>query len=103
MSTITSAPAAKLAAFTATDFPSNQNVVVPNAGSGNISLYLTGLGSTLSLYYAPNGDSQVFYGENNSYPNIPLPAGISTYLANPGFNMQWSSSTGGFKLVWGTS
>jgi len=84
-------------------FPSNQNVVVPNAGSGNISLFLQGMGSTLSFFYEPNGDSQVFYGQNYGAPTTPLPAGVSAYPLAPGFNLQWSSTTGGFKIVWGVN
>ena len=100
LSPSTSAAAAK---FSRAGFPSNQNVVVPNAGSGSICLYLQGLGSTLSIFYEPNGDSQVFYGQNHGAPTTPLPAGVSAYALAPGFNLQWSSTTGGFKIVWGVS
>src|ERR1044071_1026403 len=101
MQSIVSEPSPTVAKVSQASFPSNQNALVPNAGSGNVSLYLQGAGSTLSLYYAPNGDSQVFYGQNQGAPSTPLPPGISSYPSNPGFNLYWTSSTGGFKLVWG--
>lgn len=88
---------------TVTGFPTNQNVLMPNPGSGDASLYLAGTGQTLYLYFASNGDAQVRYGQNYSAPTTPLPAGISMFPNGNGFNLAWTSTTGNFKLVWGTS
>lgn len=102
MSTKTDVPTSS-AQITEAAFPTAQNVIIPNPGSGNISLYLAGTGPTLSLYYATNGDSRVLYGQNFGAPTIPLPQGISTYPNANGFNLAWQSTTGAFKLVWGTN
>lgn len=95
------AKAASLA-VAAAGFPTNQSVIIPGAGNGNIGLYFYS-GTTLSISYQPNGNSQVFFGQNYTTPTTPLPAGVSTFPVQPGFNMTWSSSGGGFKLVWGVS
>ena len=80
--------------------PVNQNILLPDAGSGTAGIaYLSG--SSFSIAYYPGGDSRVFYGEEYHKPAIPLPAGVTTFRARPGFGLSWSSTTGRFKLAWG--
>lgn len=87
-----------------TAFPQQQNVVMPDAGTGNIALYLAGTGTTLNVYLGVGAPgTQVYYGQNYSYPNTPLPQGISTFPLADGFNIRWASTNGNFKLVWGVS
>jgi hypothetical protein len=87
-------------------FPNQQSVIEPGAGTGNVSLYLAGSpgASILNIYFvAGPGDVQVFYGQNSTYPNTPLPQGTSQYPLADGFNILWTSDGTPFKLVWGVS
>jgi hypothetical protein len=82
-------------------FPSQQSVVMPGAGNGQIGLYLAGGGgSQLAVYYS-GGATQVLYGQNFQSPTTPLPTGVTTFPLANGFNMSWQSSGQPFKLVWG--
>jgi hypothetical protein len=93
-------------AVTVEAFPNQQSVIEPGAGNGNVSLYLDGSpgASTLNLYFiAESGNVQVFYGQDYTYPNTPLPQGTSQYPLANGFNILWTSDGTPFKLVWGVS
>ena len=97
--------AVKTSAITESAFPAQQSVIEPGAGTGNAELYLAGAGGTsISLYYSGSGGNvQVYYGQNYTYPNIPLPVGISQYALANGFNLLWTSDGSPFKVVWGVS
>ncbi len=101
---MSSETATKTRAVAADAFPAQQSVIEPDAGTGNVSLYLDGAGTYLNLYFDSEGSgAQVFYGENSTYPNTPLPQGVTQYPLANGFNLRWTSDGTPFKVVWGVS
>jgi hypothetical protein len=85
-------------------FPTQQSAILPGAGTGDGSLYLAGTpgASQIYIYFVTGGGNvQVFYGQDYSYPNTPLPQGTTTYPLANGFNIRWVSDGSPFKLVWG--